>query len=493
SEGIDQTRGWFYTMLVISTFLMGKSSYKSCLVNELILDAKGKKMSKSVGNTVDPMEIMRTTGADPLRWYMLTCSPVWGTTRFDIAGVKEAQRKILATLENTYNFYTLYANLDGYTPADEGPQELDLLDKWILSRLQSVTERVTADVNDLHLTRAAKTVGTFFMDDVSNWYVRLSRRRFWKGEMTPDKRAAFATLYKVLESSALMLAPFIPFTAEEIYRGLVVHQDADASVHLKDFPTLDKSQIDLELEKAMAAAQAVVGLGRSLRQESGLKTRQPLGQLLIHANDDRASLVMADPLLQDYICEELNIKKVGTVADPREVATLSAKANFRALGPRFGKQAPAAAKVITAMTAEQVLELREHGRVNLTLADDSLEFTFEEVMVIEEGVAPFVASGNNGLIVALDTTLTPELKEEGLCRELINKIQNLRKKSGLEVSDRIKLSIEGPEAVLTTVSRFEERISGETLAVTVAAKGELAYKDSFEIEEQDITIALDRA
>ncbi|MFT7700350.1 MAG: isoleucyl-tRNA synthetase, partial [Candidatus Krumholzibacteriia bacterium] len=382
---------------------------------------------------------------------------------------------------------------DGYTPADEGPQELDLLDKWILSRLQSVTERVTADVNDLHLTRAAKTVGTFFMDDVSNWYVRLSRRRFWKGEMTPDKRAAFATLYKVLESSALMLAPFIPFTAEEIYRGLVVHQDADASVHLKDFPTLDKSQIDLELEKAMAAAQAVVGLGRSLRQESGLKTRQPLGQLLIHANDDRASLVMADPLLQDYICEELNIKKVGTVADPREVATLSAKANFRALGPRFGKQAPAAAKVITAMTAEQVLELREHGRVNLTLADDSLEFTFEEVMVIEEGVAPFVASGNNGLIVALDTTLTPELKEEGLCRELINKIQNLRKKSGLEVSDRIKLSIEGPEAVLTTVSRFEERISGETLAVTVAAKGELAYKDSFEIEEQDITIALDRA
>lgn len=492
SEGIDQTRGWFYTMLVISTFLMGKSAYKSCLVNELILDNKGKKMSKSVGNTVDPMEIMRTVGADPLRWYMLTSSPVWTTTRFDIGGVKEAQRKILATVENTYNFFTLYANLDGYQATDDGPQELDLLDKWILSRLQSVTERVTADLNDLQLTRAAKTLGTFIMDDVSNWYVRLSRRRFWKGEMTPDKRAAFATLYTVLESSVRMLAPIIPFTAEEIYRGLVVHHEADASVHLQAFPTHDASLVDEALERSMAAAQAVVGLGRSLRQECGLKTRQPLGQLLMHANDDRAELLMADPLLQSYICEELNIKSVGTVEDPRKVANLSAKANFRALGPRFGKQAPAAAKVITAMTAEQVMELREHGRVNLTLGDESLEFTFEEVMVIEEGVAPFVAAGNNGLIVAIDTTLTPELKEEGLCRELINKIQNLRKKSGLEVSDRINLLIEGPEAIMTAVSHYAERIAGETLAVTVAAEGDLAYKDSFEIEDQDISIALDR-
>jgi len=492
SEGIDQTRGWFYTMLVISTFLMGKSAYKSCLVNELILDNKGKKMSKSVGNTVDPMEIMRTSGADPLRWYMLTSSPVWTTTRFDIGGVKEAQRKILATVENTYNFFTLYANLDGYKAADDGPQELDLLDKWILSRLQSVTERVTADLNELQLTRAAKTLGTFFLDDVSNWYVRLSRRRFWKGEMTPDKRAAFATLFTVLESSARMLAPIIPFTAEEIYRGLMVHQDADSSVHLQAFPTAKASLVDEALERGMAAAQAVVSLGRSLRQECSLKTRQPLGQLLMHANDDRADLLMADPLLQSYICDELNIKAVGTVEDPRQVANLSAKANFRALGPRFGKQAPAAAKVITAMTAAEVLQLREHGHVNLTLADESLEFTFEEVTVVEEGVPPFVAAGNNGLIVAIDTTLTPELKEEGLCRELINKIQNLRKKSGLEVSDRIKLAIEGPEAIMAAVSHFEGRIAGETLAVTVAAEGELAYKDSFEIEDQDISIALDR-
>lgn len=492
SEGIDQTRGWFYTMLVISTFLMGKSSYKSCLVNELILDKKGKKMSKSVGNTVDPMAIMRTAGADPLRWYMLTSSPVWTTTKFDGDGVKEAQRKLMATLENTYNFFTLYANLDGFTMGAGGDQELDLLDKWILSRLQSVTESVTADLEALHLTRAAKTISTFFMDDVSNWYVRLSRRRFWKGEMTADKRAAFSTLYTVLESSLRLLAPFIPFTAEEIFRGLVAHRDPDVSVHLQDFPTADTGLVDASLEKAMAAAQSVVGLGRSLRQESSLKTRQPLGRLLMHADDDRVALLMADPRLQGYIAEELNVKEIGTVDDPREVALLSAKANFRALGPRFGKQAPVAAKVITGMTPEQILVLRENGRVPLEMAGETLEFTFEEVIVNEQGVEPFVAGGSTGLTVALDTTLTPELRQEGLCRELINKVQNLRKKSGLAVSDRINLRIEGPESVLAAVSCFGERIAAETLAETVAAAGDLAYKDTFEIEDQQISIALDR-
>ncbi|MCB1181839.1 isoleucine--tRNA ligase [bacterium] len=493
SEGIDQTRGWFYTLLVISTFLMGRSSYKSCLVNELILDKKGKKMSKSVGNTVDPMAIMRTAGADPLRWYMLTCSPVWTPTRFDPEGVKEAQRKLIATLENTYNFFSLYANLDGFRVADAGEQELDQLDRWILSRLQSVAAEVAADLESLHLTRAAKTAGTFFMDDVSNWYVRLSRRRFWKGEMTPDKRAAFTTLHTVLGASLRLLAPFIPFTTEEIFRALVAHADAGASVHLTGFPTADPALVDAELERAMAAAQAVVGLGRSLRQESSLKTRQPLGRLLMHADDDRVALLMADPRLQGYVLEELNVKEIGTVDDPREVALLSAKANFRALGPRFGKQAPVAAKAITAMTPEQILALRDQGRVTLAVDGDQAEFTFEEVQVVEEGVAPFVAGGAGGLTVALDTTLTGDLLAEGLSRELVNKVQNLRKKSGLEVSDRIRLRIDGPAAVLDTVARFADHIAAETLATGVAAPGEMPYKDTFDIDGQEISIALDRA
>lgn len=493
SEGIDQTRGWFYTMLVISTFLKGTSSYKSCLVNELILDSKGKKMSKSLGNTVNPMEIMRTVGADPLRWYMVTCSPVWTTTRFDGEGVKEAQRKLLATLENTYNFFSLYANLDGFTPAEGGDLELDKLDHWIGSRLQSVTRSVTADLESLHLTRAAKTIGTFFQDDVSNWYLRLSRRRFWKGDMTPDKRAAFTTLYTVLESSLRLLAPFIPFVAEEIFRALTAHADPHRSVHLEDFPVADESRIDEGLEKSMAAAQAVVGLGRSLRQKAALKTRQPLGRLVMHADDDRVTLLMADELLTGYIAGELNVKEVAAVADPREIANLSAKANFRALGPRFGKRSPLAAKRITSMTPAEIMILRADGRVSLDFEGENVDFTFEEVIVVEEGVGSFVATGGQGLTVALDTNLTEDLKQEGLAREIINKVQNLRKKSGLEVSDRIKLAISGPEAVLVAVSRFSERITTETLALDVASDGELAYKDTFKIDDIEIGIALDRA
>ncbi len=492
SEGIDQTRGWFYTMLVISIFLKGTSSYKSCLVNELILDNKGKKMSKSLGNTVNPMDIMRTEGADPLRWYMITCSPVWTPTRFDREGVKEAQRKVLATLENTYNFFTLYANLDGFTPGEGGDLEFDLLDRWILSRLQSVTRSMTDDLDALHLTRAAKTVGTFFLDDVSNWYLRLSRRRFWKGEMTPDKRAAFSTLYTVLDASLRLLAPFMPFAAEEIFRGLTAHADPHGSVHLQDFPVADETLVDVGLENSMAAAQIVVGLGRSLRQEAGLKTRQPLGRLVMHADDDRVALLMADELLTGYIAGELNVKEVGAVADPREVANLSAKANFRALGPRFGKRSPLAAKRIVAMTPAEIMTLRAEGRVALDFEGEAVDFTFEEVIVTEEGVGSFVATGGQGLTVALDTTLTEDLRQEGLAREIINKVQNLRKKSGLEVSDRIELAISGPEAVLTAVSRFSERIITETLALDVASDGDLAYKDTFKIDDIEICIALDR-
>ena len=493
SEGVDQTRGWFYTLLVISTFLTGRSSYKSCLVNELVLDKKGKKMSKSLGNTVDPMEIMNEEGADPLRWYLATASPVWAPTRFDREGVREARRKLLATLENTYGFFSLYANLDGFQPEDKGAREPDHLDRWILSRLQSVTASVRADLDALHLTRAAKTLAGFVIDDVSNWYVRLSRRRFWKGEMTPDKRSAFGTLYTVLESSARLLAPFIPFTAEEIYRGLTARKDPEGSVHLQDYPQADRTLVDEDLERDMAAAQLIVQLGRSLRQEASLKTRQPLGRLVLHSLDDRAARLLADARLCGYIRDELNVKALEAVDDPTRVAHLAAKANFRALGPRFGKKAPVAAKAITGMTAAQIMELKTAGSIELEVDGEPAAFTFEEIQVTEEGVPPFVATAGQGLTVALDTTLTDELRQEGLCREIINKVQNLRKKSGLEVTDRIKLAVSGPQAVQEAVERYRERIQGDTLALTVADAGEFAYKESFVIEGQDIDIALERA
>ncbi|MFO7654428.1 MAG: isoleucine--tRNA ligase [Candidatus Krumholzibacteriia bacterium] len=493
SEGVDQTRGWFYTMLVISTFLFGRSSYRSCLVNELILDKKGKKMSKSVGNTVNPVEIMAKGGADPLRWYMVTASPVWTPLKFDDDGVAEAQRKLLATLENTYAFFALYANIDGFRPGEDGPAEPDLLDRWIVSRLQTVTASVRTDLEDLNLTRAGKTLGAFVLDDVSNWYVRLARRRFWHGEMTADKRSAFRTLHTVLESTVRLLAPFVPFTAEEIFRGLRAHADGDASVHLADYPAAAASLQDADLERAMAVAQDVVGVGRSLRQDARLRTRQPLGRLLLHAEDDRVERLLADGRLVGYVASELNVKDVAAVSDPADVARITAKANYRALGPRFGKGAPAAARRIEAMTPDEIAGLRRAGRITLRVDGEPVEFGFEEIQVRQEGIAPCVAAGHAGLTVALDTSLSDELLAEGMAREIINRVQNLRKKSGLEVSDRIVLNVHGGEPVQQVLARHGERIAAETLAVRLAEDGSLPHVDAFEIDGTEVRIALGRA
>ena len=491
SEGIDQTRGWFYTLLVIGTFLTGRSSYKSCLVNELILDRHGKKMSKSVGNTVDPMAIMRQDGADPLRWYMITVNPVWLPTRFDPEGVAEARSKLLGTLENTYKFFALYANLDRWTPgAAAAPGATNLLDRWILSRLQSVTAAVRQDLEGLNLTRAGKTLGAFVLDDLSNWYVRLCRKRFWHGEMTADKHNAYRTLYTVLEAVLRLLAPFVPFTAEEIYRGLCGQADRDASVHLQDFPVADGALQDSALERRMQIAQAVVGLGRSLRQETQLKVRQPLARLLVHSTDDQAAELLADATLRGYVAGELNVKRVEQLADPREVARLSAKADFRALGPRFGKQAPRWAAVVAAMTPEQILALRAKGSVVLTVDGRQETLGGEEIQVQQSGVPPFAAAGEGTLTVALDTSLDEALRAEGTAREIINRVQNLRKKSGLQVSDRIRLQIDGAGAVLAAVRAHADHICQETLAESLTADGELPHRDTFRIEDSEVTITL---
>ncbi len=490
SEGIDQTRGWFYTMLVIGTFLTGRSSYKRCLVNELILDRKGKKMSKSVGNTVDPMAIMRESGADPLRWYMITVNPVWLPTKFESGGVDEARSKLLGTLENTYKFFATYANLDGWTPDPARETQPDLLDRWIISRLHSVSASVRDDLQAMNLTRAGKTVGAFILDDVSNWYVRLSRKRFWHGEVDTDKHTAYTTLHTVLETVLRLLAPYIPFTAEELYRSLRAHGDADVSVHLQDFPVADSALQDADLEARMGTAQDVVGLGRSLRQDTQIKVRQPLGRLLVHSTDASAASLLGDATLVDYVAGELNVKTVEALADPREVAVLAAKANFRALGPRFAKQSPQWAKAIEAMSPDQVMVLRETGQVTLSVDDRTEVLGFEEIQVRQEGTAPYAATGQGSLTVALDTTIDDVLRAEGLAREIINKVQNLRKKSGLEVSDRIALVVAGPDAVLSAVGDHADRIKQETLAESLAEEGELPFSDAFRIHDSDITIML---
>ena len=491
SEGIDQTRGWFYTLLVISTFLSGRSCYKSCLTLELILDRHGKKMSKSLGNTVDPMAIMREEGADPLRWYMLTVSPVWVPTRFDPEGVKEARRKLLATLENTYNFFALYANLDDWDPAADRPAAETLLDRWVLSRLHAVTAEAREAMEALHFTRAAKLVGDFVQDDVSNWYVRLSRRRFWKGEISPDKQAAYRTLYTVLETVLRLLAPFIPFTAEELYRALHGNAD-DVSVHLADYPEADAARRVSELEAVMRTAQQVVGLGRALRQEAGVRTRQPLSRLLVHSDDGRAAALLADPDLAALVAGELNVKRVELLDDPRRVATWSAKADFRALGPRFGKRAPVVARAVAALAPEQALALAREGSLSVDAGGETVTLGRDEVKVAVAGVPPFAAGGEDGLTVALDTTLDQDLRDEGLAREIVNKVQNLRKKSGFAVADRIVLHVAGDDDVDRVLARHGDHIRRETLAAP-ADTADLPHRDTFTVDGKTITIAVDRA
>jgi isoleucyl-tRNA synthetase len=491
SEGVDQTRGWFYTLLVIATFLRDRSSYRSCLVHELVLDRQGKKMSKSVGNVVDPREILREEGADPLRWYLLTSSPVWMPTRFDREGLKEAQRKLLATLENTYSFFALYANLEGWRSGPQLAAPTHLLDRWIRSRLQSVNEAVRQDMEDLNFTRAAKTLGSFVDDDLSNWYVRLSRRRFWKGSASGDGGAAFATLFEALTVTLRLLAPFIPFTTEDLYRNLMA-DDSRASVHLTDYPLVDGTLRDGELERDMATAQAVVGLGRSLRQAGSIRTRQPLARLLLHADDDRVRRLLAHVPLRRLVAEELNVKEVRGLEDPREVSTLTVRPNYRALGPRFGKRVQVVATRVGEMSSEEVAQLRREGRVSLTVAGEPLPFDTTEITVAEEGLPPYIATSEDGLLAALDTTLSEDLREEGLSREIVNRVQNLRKQSGLEVSDRILLAISGAAPVDRVRERFGAWIAAETLAVELVAEVDFPHVQTHQVDGVSFTIALVR-
>ena len=399
----------------------------------------------------------------------------------------------MATLENIYAFYSLYANLDDFTPDRGGETAPDLLDRWIFSRLQSVTADVTADLEALNLTRAAKTLGAFVSDDVSNWYVRLTRRRFWKGEMTPDKRSAFFTLFTVLETSLRLLAPFVPFTSEEIHRSLTAWRGkVDDSVHLQDFPEADESQVDTALERKMATAQEAVSQGRAAREVSGIRTRQPLSELRIASSDSRARDLVADATIRDYVAGELNVKQVLAADRPDDFARQSTKANFRALGPRFGKQVPAWAKVIEAMTPGQIAALSTTGSVELEMDGTRAAFAPGEVVVRFDGVGDFAVAGTTSMVTGVNTVIDDDLRAEGMAREIINKVQNLRKKSGLEVSDRIALVITGPGQVQDAVLAHGERIRGETLAVSVAADGDLPYKDTFKMEGHEVGIALER-
>jgi isoleucyl-tRNA synthetase len=471
AEGVDQTRGWFYTLHAIATLLFDKPAYKNLIVNGHILDKSGQKMSKSKGNVVDPFETMERYGADALRWYLMVTSPPWRPKSFNTDEIEEEQRKFFRAFINSYNFFVLYANVDHFTFAEPviPVQERSELDRWVLSCLNTLVDGVHMRMEQYDLTGAVRLINDFTVDDLSNWYIRRSRKRFWKSDMGPDKIGAYQTLYTALETLAKLLAPFTPFLAERIYLNLngISGLDSSESVHLADFPVLDISAIDRPLEQRMKKAQIITSLVRTMREKASIKVRQPLKRILLAVGDGAAREEYA--LVAEIIMEEINVQKIEYIEEEGSVISKKVKSNFKTLGPRFGKEMKALAEAIRIMSHKQIALIEKQGRLSLELDGKIFELLREDVEIMHEDIEGWLVASDeaNGIMVALDTEMTEELEMQGLSRELVSRIQALRKERGLDITDRIAISLQGSEKVLDAVKSNEAYIKAETLATTL--------------------------
>ncbi|MGI6358349.1 MAG: isoleucine--tRNA ligase [Bacillota bacterium] len=461
-EAIDQTRGWFYSLLAISTFITGKSPYKRVLVNDLILDKEGKKMSKSRGNTVDPFELFERYGADAVRWYLLHTSPSWVPTRFDEEGLKETASKFFGTLRNVYAFFVLYANTDGLDPRefDVPYGERPELDRWILSKYNSLIQGVREAMAAYDLTRAVRRIQEFVIEDLSNWYIRRARRRFWASELDDDKRAVYSTTYEVLAGVCRLMAPFAPFLAEEIYRNLT----DGPSVHLAEFPVAAEELLDGNVEERMDLARDLVGLGRAAREQVRIKVRQPLQKILVDGKYQELLSGGLVPLIE----EELNIKQAEFVNNLSEYMDYRLKPNFRVAGPKLGPKIKLLSGVLAKMNGAEVASRLEAGEtIKVTLGDSEVELDQEMVDVAISAREGFTVAMDKGRFVILDTTLTQELIDEGLAREFISKVQQLRKRNDYQLTDEISITFDGDDEVAAAVEAFAEYIRQETLARSI--------------------------
>ena len=460
-EGIDQTRGWFYSLLAISTFVTGKAPYKNVLVNDLVLDKDGKKMSKSRGNTVDPFELFDKYGADALRWYLLYVSPPWTPIRFDESGLREIQSKFIGTIKNVYNFFALYANMDNVNPTDFFVEYKDRpeLDRWILSRFNHLKKETEENLEIFEVNKTIRSIQAFINDDLSNWYIRRSRRRFWATELTEDKKAVYNTTYELLTELCRLIAPFAPYLSEEIYRDLTNEE----SVHLASYPRANEELIDLELEEKMEITQALVTLGRASREESKIKVRQPIQKVLV---DGKYEAKINDVV--DLIKEELNVKEVVFAADLSEYMNYSLKPNFKVLGPVLGKKMGMFAGALGKLNANEIVPKLEAGeKVTVDLAGEAFEFGKDHVLINISSKEGFDVCMENNIFVILDTHLTSELIEEGYAREFISKVQQLRKSSNFEVLDNIDIKYCSDDEIATALANFDEYIKNETLALSI--------------------------
>ena len=473
SEAVDQTRGWFYTLLALSTALFDTKPFENCIVLGHVLDKNGLKMSKSKGNVVAPMEVLDSQGADATRWHFYTTSAPWLPTRFSVEDVAETQRKFLSTLWNVYSFYILYADIDKFDPTKYAHVKSEnVMDKWVMSKLNSLVKTVDENLEAYKITQAALAIEEF-TDELSNWYVRRNRSRYWSEELTEDKISAYVTLYRVITTLVRVAAPFVPFMTEQIYQNLVVNLDSTApeSIHLCVWPEYDATLVDSKLEEEMDLAYTIVKLGRSARNGANAKNRQPLAEMLI-------STKALPNYYGDIIKDELNIKMVEFGADLSKYVNFEIKPNLPVLGKAYGKLIPGIRKEIAARNQMDLAQKMQAGETEvITVNDTEIELTVEKLLITMQGLEGFAFAGSGEIGVVLDTTLTDELKEEGNLREILSKVQNMRKESGFEVADKIKLYVTGNEMLEGVVKKFQDAIMRDTLSVEVCYGADVAYTE----------------
>ena len=494
AEGVDQTRGWFFTLHAIATMLFDSVAFKNIISNGLVLDKNGNKMSKRLGNAVDPFEVLDKYGADATRWYMISNSQPWDNLKFDVEGVDEVRRKFFGTLYNTYSFFALYANIDGFTGSEEEipVAERPEIDRWIISELNTLIKSVTESLEGYDPTPAARAIQEFVGENLSNWYVRLNRKRFWGGEMDKDKLSAYQTLYTCLESVAKLSAPFAPFISDRIFCDLnaVSGRHSDESVHLSDFPKADESLIDAELEEMMSLAQRISSMVLALRRKVNIKVRQPLTKILVPVLDKATAKHIE--AVKNLIMGEVNVKDIELIEKTTGLITKRIKPNFKTLGPKYGKYMKQIAALVATFSQEQIAEVESGAVTQLEIDGALLDVAVEDFDITSEDMPGWLVASEGKLTVALDITVTDELRKEGVARELVNRIQNIRKESGLEVTDKISVEIEAKELVEGAVAEFGDYIGSQTLAVSVkcSAEPEGEFVVESDIDEDPLRIAI---
>lgn len=466
AEGVDQTRGWFFTLHAISTMFKDSISFKNVVSNGLVLDKNGQKMSKRLGNAIDPFETIDKYGSDPLRWYMITNASPWDNLKFDIEGVEEVRRKFFGTLYNTYSFFALYANVDNFSfkedliPVSERPE----IDRWVISLLNTLVKDVDEYYNTYEPTKAGRAISDFVNDNLSNWYVRLNRKRFWGGEMTKDKLSAYQTLYTCLETIAKLMAPISPFYADKLFCDLIVVTEHEkvASVHLSDFPTYDASVVDKNLEERMQIAQDISSAVLALRRKTNIKVRQPLTQIMIPVLNDQQGKDL--DAVRELILNEVNVKELKHVDNAAGILVKKVKPDFKKLGPRYGKIMKQLAAEVQGMSQEAIATFEKEEKYTFDIDGQAATIELADVEIISEDIPGWLVANAGKLTVALDVTITDDLRKEGIARELVNRIQNIRKSSGLEITDRINIKLTDLEQIRETVSEYNNYIASQVLA-----------------------------